>query len=302
MKKEKEKAPARPLLVKIFILYLRIYFNTCGRLFRKWAARKALRIFLSPKRNPLSAERQVFNTAADKDFLLFKQQNIRTYSWGNPTHKTVLLVHGWEGTGVSLAMYAEGLINQGYRVIGFDGLAHGESPGKQTNMLEHAGIVQAMLQAFPKTEAIICHSFGGAAAIYALGNMKVHKVKKLLSIASPTRMNLVLENYMKVFAIPKALMQVTEQLAYEQYGLSFSKLNPENWIPECSATRFLFIHDKDDLSVPYSDALYLHEKFPDTELISTKGLGHNKILWDKNIKQTVINFLASDKNLENRYE
>jgi len=295
MKNENAKTPARPLLVKVFILYLRIYFNTCGRLFRKRAAQKAFRIFFSPKRNPLSPERQAFNDAAVKDYLLFNQQKIRTYSWGNPAQKTVLLVHGWEGTGVSLAMYAEGLIDKGYRVIGFDGLAHGESPGKQTNMKEHAGLVQAMLKAFPKTEAIICHSFGGAAAIYALGNMKNHEVKKLLSIASPTRMSLVLENYMKVFAIPEDLMQLIEQLAYLQYGLSFSKLDPENWLPKIPATRFLFIHDKSDLSVPYSDAIYLHQKFPATKLISTNGLGHNKILWDKNIKETVINFIASDK-------
>jgi len=48
--------------------------------------------------------------------------------------KTVLLVHGWAGRGLQLGAFVEPLVGAGYRVVACDGPAHGESPGRRTNI------------------------------------------------------------------------------------------------------------------------------------------------------------------------
>ena len=294
--KTRTNAATVPLQIRLYRLLFTIYFNTFGRIFRKAAAARALKIFLTPTRSGLSPERQAYKDQASAASIEVEAQAIQTYSWGEAGRPGVLLVHGWGGSGVSLGMFAAPLIEKGYRVYGFDGFAHGESPGRSTNMLEHAKVIHAMLEAFPETEAIICHSFGGAAAIYSLGHYPDHPIKSVAAIASPTRMNQVMLDFMKVFSIPTSLLKIMEKQAYERYGLTFSALNPEHWMAKCPDTRFLFIHDKEDRSVPFNDAEYLHQKYPHTTLIRTNGLGHNKILWDQQVKDDVINFIVSEHN------
>ncbi|MBV7335161.1 alpha/beta hydrolase [Chloroflexi bacterium TSY] len=61
------------------------------------------------------------------------------YQWGSGP--TVLLLHGWAGRGSQLGAFVQPLVDAGYRVVTFDGPAHADSPGKQTNLLEFAQII-----------------------------------------------------------------------------------------------------------------------------------------------------------------
>ena len=56
----------------------------------------------------------------------------------------------------------------GYQVVGFDGPAHGKSDGKNTNLNEFELTIQTIVKHAGNVQAIIAHSFGGAASLYAI--------------------------------------------------------------------------------------------------------------------------------------
>jgi hypothetical protein len=54
----------------------------------------------------------------------------------------------------------------------------------------------------------------------------------------------------------------------------------------------LWVHDEDDLTTPLSDLKPVMEKgYPNVEFMITKGLGHNRIYRDNEVKRKIFSFL-----------
>ncbi|MGH8809515.1 MAG: alpha/beta hydrolase family protein, partial [Noviherbaspirillum sp.] len=53
----------------------------------------------------------------------------------------------------------------------------------------------------------------------------------------------------------------------------------------------LLIHDKDDKEVPFDESLRLHGKWHNSELVPVEGLGHRRIIQDKEVILRVLAFL-----------
>ena len=58
-------------------------------------------------------------------------------------------------------------------------------------------------------------------------------------------------------------------------------------------TPTLIIHDENDKDVPVSCAHHIHKHHLNSNLLITKGLGHNKILGDEKVIEEIINFTTS---------
>ncbi len=58
----------------------------------------------------------------------------------------------------------------------------------------------------------------------------------------------------------------------------------------------LIIHDKDDSEADYEQALFFDEMWPQGKLISTKGLGHSRILRDDKVIDKIIGFVSIPQN------
>ncbi|MFW6193451.1 MAG: alpha/beta hydrolase [Gemmatimonadota bacterium] len=58
-----------------------------------------------------------------------------TYAWGEEG-PTVLLVHGWSSHTGHMTGFVDPLLRRGFRVVAFDGPAHGRSPGARTDIFE----------------------------------------------------------------------------------------------------------------------------------------------------------------------
>lgn len=66
------------------------------------------------------------------------------YLWQHKTiepNATLLFIHGWTGCDTQIVNYIEKLNAIGYRIISFDGPAQGNTPGKQTSLLEFTDVV-----------------------------------------------------------------------------------------------------------------------------------------------------------------
>jgi hypothetical protein len=54
----------------------------------------------------------------------------------------------------------------------------------------------------------------------------------------------------------------------------------------------LWVHDEDDLTTPLSDLKPVMERgYPNVEFMITKGLGHNRIYRDNEVKRKIFSFL-----------
>ena len=99
--------------------------------------------------------------------------------------ETVLLLHGWGGSNVSML----GLMNKmqdNYRVIALDlwGFGKSQTPNKETTIYDYAVWVVEFLDMLDITKAhIVGHSFGGRIGVI-LGSMFPEKVKTLTLIDS----------------------------------------------------------------------------------------------------------------------
>jgi hypothetical protein len=56
----------------------------------------------------------------------------------------------------------------------------------------------------------------------------------------------------------------------------------------------LVVHDRDDMEVPWSDGAAIVEAWPGARLVTTTGLGHNRILRDPAVVAEVAGFLGED--------
>jgi pimeloyl-ACP methyl ester carboxylesterase len=54
----------------------------------------------------------------------------------------------------------------------------------------------------------------------------------------------------------------------------------------------LIIHDRDDADVPWQQAELLAKAWPGARLLLTRGLGHMRILRNRDVIQTSVDFIA----------
>lgn len=213
---------------------------------------------------------------------------ISVLSWGEPPF--VLFIHGWTGRGTQAAPFLDNLISAGYGVISFDGPAHGETPGKQTNILEFAEVVVMLNKEFGPFSAAITHSFGGMIAAYTMSNGV--KFEKVVCICPPADMDTLIDNFSRALTIPEEAIAVM----LEKLGKVFDKDSWEDISTINNVKNFnnkaLIIHDENDVDIPWQSGQSIADAWNGSTLIRTQGLGHRRILRDPGVVKSVTDFIT----------
>jgi len=273
---------------------LKVGFKVTERIAPSLASKWATRLFLSPMRYPRPEREEVWLKTATiqrvafiSDYQLVSDANQYTlYQWG--AGPVVLLLHGWAGRGSQMAAFAQPLVEAGYRVIAFDAPAHGASPGKRTNMVEITQIVQDIQDREGPFAAMIGHSFGGMVGANAL-NESV-QADKLITIGSPASMAYIFASFtshtgaseISINGIKRLMKQLTNKTSDD-----FSLVNLVQTIQQPG----LIIHDKQDKEVTYTEAFQVSEHWLNSQLILTEGLGHQRILRDPELINTIVSYI-----------
>ena len=202
----------------------------------------------------------------------------------------VLLVHGWSGRGSQMAFIAKALAGQGFKVITFDAFAHGESPGKQTTMLEFVEIIKHISKSYPEFEAIVGHSIGAVSAAKAI--KQGVKSKRLVTIGAPANAHYIVEAFSIMIngsdKVKNYLQTFLEKYTNKNLSdFSLAKISSELTIPG------LIIHDAKDHDVLLSQAQLVEESWSKARLLSTKGLGHTRILRDEKVIKHILKFIKN---------
>jgi len=207
--------------------------------------------------------------------------------WGQPDAPIVLMLHGWQGRATQFHAFIDPLLAGGRQVISLDAPAHGRSPGVESNVF---AFIEALLEASSDlrgVETVIGHSMGGAASLTAL--VQRHFAERAVTIGSPAALARVLDRFANVLALPAPAKQAFFEIVDRHVGtpareLDMAHLGSALHIPG------LVVHDRDDDSVPYSEAEALIRGWSGARLMETRGLGHHRILRDPAVVEAVTAF------------
>jgi pimeloyl-ACP methyl ester carboxylesterase len=273
---------------------MRLGFESLGRVFPSLAAQLALRLFSTPRIRAQHKTSGVILESARVFEVLYGKKILKGYEWGSGP-KTVLLVHGWESRGTALRSFVPGLVARNYRVVTFDGPAHGDSGGKRTTLPDFAGAVRAVINQVGNVESIITHSFGGPATVYALAQLDPSiSIEKLVLIAAPSSTQRVVKDFIRMAHLPPRAVEKFKDLLRE--GVSnqpFEEADILHNLGLVKAAGVLVVHDRDDTSVSFASAEAIVERHPATNLLVTHGYGHYSLMKQEEVIGRVVEFVAA---------
>ncbi|WP_256597223.1 alpha/beta hydrolase [Legionella hackeliae] len=201
----------------------------------------------------------------------------------------MLLVHGWDGRGSQLGFFVEPLVSAGFQVIAIDGPAHGDSPGKRTNLGEFSRTLLAIQQELGEFYGIIAHSFGCPVSMLAVD--RGFAVDKLVLIASPCNLQGIFDHFTAFMKLSSASRHHFQSYIEKEAALKVNDVNLNEII--CRIQKpILIVHDKQDTEVSYKEALKLTETLDAYESFFTEGLGHRRILKSEQVLNKIVDFCA----------
>lgn len=287
----KSRRPATHLQLKM----LRLLFNSAGYILPRPMGRLAFSLWFRTYRYQAPArEARLLADATDHSFLS-GDKRVACWSWGQGPR--VLLVHGWNGRGAQLGSFVQPLVKAGYRVMTLDLPGHGKTAGKQTNLFEISKALCALNDLHGPFAAIIGHSFGVPCAVHAIGNGL--QTDKLVSLSAPSGFTSLLKHFTHYLRLPAHLQHDIERRLLTFVGTPTWKKFADHYAP-VNVRLSLLVHDQDDHVVPLAEARQLLPYWQNTRFIVTSGLGHRRILKNRQVIEQTVSFIREEPGQENR--
>ncbi|MBL7859321.1 MAG: alpha/beta hydrolase [Cyclobacteriaceae bacterium] len=287
MKKDKT-----PLLLK----FIRWGFPKLEWLAPALARKFFVNLFFTPLHYAPTEKERKAESYAEKFSLEVSGKRIQCYAWGK-ADKVVFVMHGWAGRATQFRRFLKPLNAAGYRVVGFDGPAHGQSEGKRTNIMEFEAVLKKLIEKEGKPEAILSHSFGGGVALYAVMNNL--PVQKLINIASPTIGDEIINTYLKAIGGSSGTKEFFKAYIQKTMGRPFDEFTALHFIKKLPRKiDLMLVHDDADREVSIQHPLALLELYPSATLYKTSGLGHSRILKDNAVIQECVTFIGRNSSIQ----
>jgi pimeloyl-ACP methyl ester carboxylesterase len=215
--------------------------------------------------------------------------DLAAWVWGDGP-KTVLLVHGWAGRGLQLGAFVEPLADAGYRVVAYDGPAHGESPGRRTNIFKLTEGLMAVADAIGPVSGVIAHSLGTTAVLLAASRFGF-KPDRFIAVSPMASTRTMTEHYSRMTGFSPAVVEEMRARLERSVGFRWDEIEPLN-LASAFETETLVIHDHDDLELPASEGEALARRMPAADTVLTEGLGHRRILRDPAVVAAAMDFIV----------
>ena len=247
------------------------------------------RLFFTPLKFRTPEKERKSETFADKFTLTVSGKKVQCYSWGTGD-VYILFVHGWAGRATQFRRFVKPVIAAGYRMVAFDGPAHGNSEGGRTSILEFEEALKKIYDLRGIPEGIIAHSFGGGAVLFAA--MNGLPVDKLINIGTPTIGDEIINTYLRTIHGSSSTGVFFKDYMIRKYGKPFDAFTSLHFVKHLPRpVNLLLVHDEDDKEVIIRHAEELVRAYPQAGFVRTQGLGHTRILKDDGVIRTCVTFI-----------
>jgi len=249
------------------------YLNLMAYVAPSTAAYQGFRLFCRPFRAPLTDYHKQFLTSADLFSFDHDGIRIQAYRWGNGPRK-VLFVHGWQSHTFRWKAYIEALDKDEYTIYALDAPGHGLSAGSYINVPFYGLVLTHLLETIGEVHAVIGHSLGAFSTLYMLHQHPAVKVNNLVLMAPPGEASDFVDFYQKTLKLSPRTMTLIHKRFTQEFSVPITWFSTPKF---AKAVRVpgLIIHDEGDPEAPYRYARLIQEAWPQSTLLSTKGLGHN---------------------------
>jgi pimeloyl-ACP methyl ester carboxylesterase len=202
---------------------------------------------------------------------------------------TVLLVHGWGERAASLGAFIRPLTEAGYRVVGIDAPDHGDSAPAEANVYVVGDTIRQVVDQLGGVTAVIAHSIGGHATMYALKSGL--KVDSVVLLAPSSRLQTAFARFQELLGLPPRGMTGLKRALERRFGtVIWNEMNGDELVRDLDVPA-LIVHDRDDPQVPLADSELVVAAWPDARLITTESLGHGRILRDEEVVAQALAFV-----------
>ena len=272
---------------QLTLLGIRTTFRALGRVAPAQAAALAEEVFCRPPRARPRAHEEEF-LATGRHFLLpISTGTLHAWEWG--AGPTVLLVHGWGSRAARYRTLAPLLVERGFRVVAYDGPAHGRSPGKRTSLPEYSAALLEVAGLLGPLHAAVGHSLGGAAVAVALHRgLRLERAALIAPFGAPPEF---VDKFAAMIALPKQAQDRMVANLEKRLALRFQDFHIAE-LARALHTAALVIHDKEDQDIPLEEGRAIAHAWPGSRFIETVGLGHHAIMRDPGVARLVVEFVA----------
>ncbi len=266
---------------------MRISQAVSGRL----ATKLALYYFFRPIPFPIPRREKPARQKASRFQLHTHKSPFELFEWGSGD-RTVVMMHGWSGRGSQFFKITEQLVKQGFRVLALDAPAHGESQLKRSHMLEFVDALEVVAKKYGPIEAAIGHSMGGMAIFNAM-KREGFSPSKLIIIGTPANIRNVVTDFCNRLKANAKVARGIINYIENRYDMEVENVSTDQLAAELNPAG-LIIHDEHDLDVALENARITAAHWPRAELVVTSGLGHRKILMDRDVIDRISDFLNQE--------
>jgi pimeloyl-ACP methyl ester carboxylesterase len=250
------------------------------------------RLFLTPRRVAAPPRERRWLANAERGAIDADGETLATHSWGPPSGPLVLLIHGWAGRGSQMGAFAQRLADRGYRALALDLYGHGASPGKTSSLLHMAAGVEAAMHQLGAPRGIVAHSAGCAATTLALQAGPWNPA--LAFVSPPDDLGYFALQLARTLRVQPAVHRRARRGIEARFGIPWSQLRVPAVAPEMTQP-LLVIHDELDREVPIEQGRNVASSWPGAQLVSTRGLGHQRILRDDEVVRQAIDFVVQPR-------
>ncbi|MDA8886594.1 alpha/beta hydrolase [Bacteroidia bacterium] len=272
---------------KLIIFILGKHLNFINLISKRIGGKLAFLLFCYPFPLKLKPAQMRFFKTSKESFEEFEGKKIAVYEWGSGP-STILCLHGWQSQSYRWKKFVELLDKKKYTIIAIDAPAHGKSEGSITNVPMYARLIEQLMVKF-KADFILAHSIGAFSSMCLFYEKPELSPKKMALLGTPGEALEFVEEYARILGSSDKVM--TNLICYFK-AYAGKDLSYYSTIRFAAAQRAkcLLIHDLDDREAPYAHAFKVHEVWPNSELMTTKGLGHK--LRDVKVVDRVISFFG----------
>lgn len=275
---------------RIIMTVIGFLLNVGSVIAPSFTGRIGLKLSCYPRRPKLSERYTAFLHSAQSFTLDYDGDKVIGYQWGNGSKK-ILFLHGWQSHTYRWKSYIEELMKDDFTIYAFDAPGHGLSEGSFLTVPRYSEVIEKVISMVGQPDHIVAHSIGSFSTLFTLHRLPHVKPKSVVLLAIPGGA----PEFFAVFTRLLNLSERTVQVIRKQF-MNMGYREPEYYFAPDFAVKMsvkaLLIHDEQDDQTPVSNSKIVHDRWKNSRLTITTGLGHS--LKSAQIIRDVLGFIKED--------
>ncbi len=298
--------PAAPFYGGVIARSLGLTLRLSQSLAPAAATRLALRLFFTPLPLKLAARRRKLPAGWQVEHWPFEQGAMAVYRRAADTadaaaaqRPVVLLVHGWAGDAQQMLPLADAAHAAGFAPVVLDFPAHGRSAGWRATLPQFVRALWAASARLGPLHGVVAHSLGALAAAHAAANGL--PVQRLALLAASPPPALFLQWFARSLKLGEGLPGRMGLQIERVEGIPLARFESA-WLGPRLSQPTLVVHDENDRVSPWAIGQRLAQAVAGARLLTTRALGHRRVLADAAVAQAVAQHLSAGAQRPNGSE